>query len=99
MAKLNISPEAYYDLTGTETMALLKGVNDRELASLRDNRRLATLYHNANFTPMVTEQEFMPLPGDNQIVKAKKYADANPHQTFAMLASAMGVTPTIEANE
>lgn len=96
LARLGITPEQYYDLTGTETAALLKGVDDRELFTLRLERKALTMFRNANFKGSVTESEYMPLPGDDEssgLQLKSQYTD--PEVAFMMLGSVMGGELTI----
>lgn len=76
---------------------MLKGVSDRELFELRNNRRIASLLRNAHFKNPITETEYMALPGDEELLAAS-VEKANPHSTFMALAGAMGATIEIETN-
>lgn len=90
---LGVTPAVYYDLTGPETEALLKGAVDKELNELRRMRTIATLLHNAHFANPQPDYKFMPLPGDEERIKP---AVMDPEVAFALLGSMMGGTLTEE---
>ena len=96
LARLNLLPSAYYDLTPAETSALLDGVEDREVLFLQGIREIASLIRNAHFEDPIPKEEYMPLPGDKGRSKSglsSQYTD--PEVAFAMLGSVMGGELTV----
>lgn len=94
MGRCNLQPAQYYDLTGPETAALLRGVDDRQLDNWRMVRRLAILLRNAHFTNPQDEMAYMPLPGDQEAVAANKEADMI--ESIYALAASFGSEVFIE---
>ena len=97
LARLNLLPAAYFDLTAAETSALLDGVEYREVFELRQTRRIATLLRNAHFEGPVSETEYMPLPGDHRRTALKGHTD--PEVAFHLLGGLMGGEMTEEPTD
>ena len=85
LRRLKITPDIYYDLTLAETLALLEGESDRETTTLRAFRRIATLLRNAHFEKPVKEEEYIPLPGDEDAAEARKKEHTMPPAIFIQM--------------
>ncbi len=95
MAKLQLLPDRYYDLTPAETAALTKGKNDQEVFALFNTRIVASLIRNAHFEKPIPAEKFLPLPIDKKI-KKKDYG--LPPELFIQMLNMMmpETTPSIK---